>query len=168
MANVLFKTGTRAQYEALETRDTNTLYWLTDTQELRKGDFLYGIGKAATKEADGLLSAEDKAELDKLVESGVSGLRPADASIVIGGGKDGMTVAAGLSKIEGNILRLESDGLFVSSSGVVDVPEYEIEKTSDTGSGSAAVYKLKRTLNGESKYVGDEIDIPNGLVWADM
>lgn len=164
MANVLFKVGTRAQYEALEVRDPNTLYWLTDTQELRKGEFLYGIGKAATKEADGLLSAEDKALLDKLVESGVSGLHPANASLEIGSDEDGMTVAARLSKVDGNILRLESDGLFVPSTGTADVPEYAIERMSDAGSEYTATYKLKRTLNGESEYVGDEINIPKDLV----
>lgn len=35
MANVIFKQGTRAQYDAIATKDVNTLYWLTDTQERR-------------------------------------------------------------------------------------------------------------------------------------
>lgn len=46
MANVLFKTGTRAQFDALATKNESTLYWLTDTQELYKGDVRYGVGTA--------------------------------------------------------------------------------------------------------------------------
>ena len=48
MANVIFKQGTRAQYDAIATKDSNTLYWLSDTQELFKGDVLYGKGAEAT------------------------------------------------------------------------------------------------------------------------
>ena len=48
MANVIFKQGTRAQYDAIATKDVNTLYWLTDTQELFKGEVLYGKGTEAT------------------------------------------------------------------------------------------------------------------------
>ena len=45
MANVIFKTGTRAQYDALPVKYDNTLYWLNDTQELYKGTLLFGCGK---------------------------------------------------------------------------------------------------------------------------
>lgn len=41
MANVLFKHGTYAQYKALEVKDANTLYFLTDVKELYKGSDLY-------------------------------------------------------------------------------------------------------------------------------
>ena len=57
MANVIFKQGTRAQYDAIATKDSNTLYWLSDTQELFKGDVLYGKGAEATALASGLMSA---------------------------------------------------------------------------------------------------------------
>lgn len=73
MANVIFKRGTKAQYEALASHDSNTLYWLTDVQELRVGDVLFGIGKQATAALSGLMSAEDKAKLDDLAEGGVTG-----------------------------------------------------------------------------------------------
>ena len=36
MANVIFKVGTKALYDALEQKDSNTLYWLTDTREVYK------------------------------------------------------------------------------------------------------------------------------------
>lgn len=164
MANVKFRVGTRAQYDALALRDANTLYWLTDTLELRKGDFLYGTGANATTAAAGLLSAEDKASLDAIVASGVAGLHAADASVLIGSDANGMTVGARLSAVEGNILRLEDDGLFVPSPEAVDVPEYAIEKQGIAADGFSATYKLKRTLDGESTYVGDEINIPKDLV----
>lgn len=45
MANVIFKVGTKALYNELEQKDTNTLYWLTDTKEIYKGDTLFGIGQ---------------------------------------------------------------------------------------------------------------------------
>jgi hypothetical protein len=37
LANVIFKHGTKAAYAALATKDTNTLYWCTDTGELFRG-----------------------------------------------------------------------------------------------------------------------------------
>ena len=42
--NVIFKVGTRDLYNALEQKDTNTLYWLTDVKEIRKGEDLFGEG----------------------------------------------------------------------------------------------------------------------------
>ena len=66
MANVIFKMGSKAQYDALAVKDANTLYWLSDVQELRKGDVLYGKGKDATNLASGLMSAADKQKLDSL------------------------------------------------------------------------------------------------------
>ena len=61
MANVIFKMGTKAQYDALVTKDANTLYWLSDVLELRKGDVLYGKGAEATALASGRMSAADQA-----------------------------------------------------------------------------------------------------------
>ena len=51
MANVIFKRGTRAIFDALEVKNADTLYWLTDTQELYQGDKLFGVGREATAEA---------------------------------------------------------------------------------------------------------------------
>ena len=83
MANVIFKVGTKSLYNALEQKDTNTLYWLTDTKEIYKGDTLFGTGSAATQTAAGLLSAEDKVKLDELVAGTIAGLTPVDATILI-------------------------------------------------------------------------------------
>ena len=66
MANVIFKVGTKALFDALEQKDTNTLYWLEDVQELYKGNLLFATGKAASQTAAGLMSAEDKVKLDNL------------------------------------------------------------------------------------------------------
>ena len=41
MANVSFKLGTYAQYNGLSDKDTNALYFTTDTQQLFKGDVEY-------------------------------------------------------------------------------------------------------------------------------
>lgn len=73
MANVIFKRGTKAQFNAIEAKDSNTLYWLQDVQELWMGDKLFGIGAEATAELAGLMSAEDKAKLDELVANAVTG-----------------------------------------------------------------------------------------------
>ena len=113
MANVLFKVGTRAEYDALLRPDPNTLYWLTDTQELRKGSFLFGTGARASAQAAGLLSPEDKAALDELVESGVSGLHAIDATVVIGSSAVGKSIGVQISAEEGNQLQLKQDGLYV-------------------------------------------------------
>lgn len=43
-SDVIFKFGTKAEYEALDPPDPNTLYFLSDTQELYLGDKSYGGG----------------------------------------------------------------------------------------------------------------------------
>lgn len=112
MANVIFRVGTQAQYNALTAKDANTLYWLSDVLELRKGDVLYGKGANATSEATGLMSAEDKAALDKLAASGILGLQAVDGSITLTTGDDGVSIGVGISAEDGNILKLKDDGLF--------------------------------------------------------
>lgn len=164
MANVIFKTGTRAQYDALVTKDTSTLYWLTDTQELFKGEDLYGKGANATQQASGLMSAEDKAKLDSITEAGIFNLTPVDASIVIADGDDGKTIGVKISADEGNALSLHEDGLFASIPAESIIPEYAIERQDVAEDGYTATYKLKKTVNGESTYVGDEINIPKDIV----
>ena len=54
--NVIFKVGTKALYDALEQKDSNTLYWLTDKKEIRKGEELYAVGRDATTESYGNIS----------------------------------------------------------------------------------------------------------------
>lgn len=157
MANVIFKKGTAAQFSALAVKDANTLYWLTDTQELYKGDILYGKGAAATNLASGLMSAEDKAKLDAMSAGGTGSLAAVDTSVVIADGKIGVN----LSAETGNALSLKSDGLFVAT---VSSAQYVMEKQETAEAGYTATYKLKKTENGESAYVGDAVNIPNAAV----
>ena len=166
MANVLFKIGTRAQFDAIVTKSETTLYWLSDTQELYKGDVLFGVGALATQSAAGLLSAEDKAKLDALVAgSGLSNLVSVDNTIVIadveGGGK---SIGVAISAEAGNVLTKKDDGLYVDASGSIDVPEYAIEKQTTAEDGYAASYRLRKTVGEESSYVGDMINIPKDMV----
>ena len=161
MANVIFKQGTRAQYDAIATKDVNTLYWLTDTQELFKGEVLYGKGTEATALASGLMSAADKAKLDSLASGGAIGLTAVDASVILGSDDNGTTIGVQVSKSEGNALELKEDGLFVSPTAASGAVEFAIEKQSTPEEGFSATYKLKRTAEGTGTYVGDAINIPD-------
>lgn len=166
MANVLFKVGTKAQFQAITTKSETTLYWLTDTQELYKGDVLFGTGAIASQSAAGLLSAEDKKKLDTLVAGGgLSNLTPVDGTIAIadveGGGK---SIGVAISAEAGNVLVKKNDGLYVDASGSIDVPEYLIEKQETAEDGYAASYRLKKTVGEASSYVGDAINIPKDMV----
>lgn len=161
MANVIFKVGTKALFDALEQKDTNTLYWLEDVQELYKGNLLFATGKAASQTAAGLMSAEDKVKLDNLSAGTVAGLIPVDATIVIADGEEGTkTIGVQVSKVEGNTIEIEDDGLYVAK----DNTEYAIEKLGDAAEGYSATYRLKKTVDGSSSYVGAEINIPKDLV----
>lgn len=161
MANVIFKVGTKALFDALDQKDTNTLYWLEDVQELYKGNLLFATGKTASQTAAGLLSAEDKTKLDSLVAGTVAGLTPVDATIVIADGEAGSkTIGVQISKEAGNALEVKSDGLFAGGGNV----EYTIEKMSDATEGYSATYRLKKTVGDAGSYVGAEINIPKDLV----
>lgn len=164
MANVIFKQGTRAQYDAIATKDSNTLYWLSDTQELYKGSVLYGTGATATALASGLMSAADKAKLDALSAGGAIGLSAVDASVILGSNEDGATIGVQLSKEEGNALELKADGLFVSPAAASGAVEFSIEEQATATDGSAKTYKLKRTEGDAVTYVGDAIEIPKDAV----
>lgn len=164
MANVIFKQGTRAQYNAISVKDANTLYWLTDTLELLKGEVLYGKGAEATALASGLMSAADKAKLDALSAGGAAGLTAVDASVILASGEDGTTIGVQVSKEEGNALELKEDGLFVSPAVTSGAVEFVIERQVTPEEGFAATYKLKRTAEGADTYVGDAINIPKDAV----
>lgn len=160
MADVIFKSGTRDKFDALQPKDPNAIYWLTDTQEIYRGDQLFGVGAEATDTTAGLLSAADKAKLDKLTVSGLTGLTPVDGSIKIGNTEDGeLTVGVAISTELNNILSIKDDGLFATFT------HYTIEKQSDSDEGFAATYKLKKISgSGHEEYVGDPINIPKDLV----
>lgn len=59
---------------------------------------------------------------------------------------------------------MHDDGLFATISAESVVPEYAIERQEIASDGYVATYKLKKTANGESVYIGDEINIPKDLV----
>lgn len=156
--NVLFKFGTRAQFDAIVTKNEATLYWLTDTQELYKGNVLFGKGALASETASGLLSAEDYKKLqDLIVTGGTVNLSPINGTITIEDNKIGVAI----STQEGNALVPVEGGLFVPT---VAVPEYAIERQETADDGYAVSYKLKKTVDGASSYVGDVINVPKDLV----
>jgi len=163
MANVLFKVGTRAQFEAIVTKSETTLYWLSDTQELYKGDVLFGVGREASADAAGLLSAADYQKLqDLIVTGGTINLTPVDGSIVITEAENGAkSIGVAISTQTGNALVAVEGGLFVPA---VVVPEYAIEKQEIAEDGFGVSYKLKKTVGEEVSYVGDAINIPKDLV----
>jgi hypothetical protein len=119
MANVIFRFGTRAQYDALSVKNANTLYWLTDTSELMKGTKCYGKGSVATEQAAGLMSPEDKKKLDEMSATGILDLTATDASVIISDSESGgKSIGIQLSADEGNILSLHNDGLFAAIEGI--------------------------------------------------
>lgn len=162
--NVLFRQGTRAQYDALQVKDANTIYWLEDTLELYKGEQLYGTGSIATSMAAGLMSAADKKKLDELSAGGIAGLSAVDASIILGTDENGVTIGVQVSNEGGNAVELKDDGLFVK---IPDAPanvEYSIEEQDVATDGFVKTYRMKRTDGDTVTYVGDEINIPKDAV----
>ena len=164
--NVKFYFGTQAKYDALTEKNSLALYFIEDTQRLYKGSVLLATGKEASDMASGLMSAEDKIKLDELVSGGgLSGLTPVDGTIVIADKTDGgKSIGVSVSAQEGNALVAVSDGLFVPTAQKVSVPEYTIEKQETAEDGYATSYKLKKTVDGESTYVGDTINIAKDMV----
>ena len=144
MANVLFKIGTRAQFDAIATKSETTLYWLSDTQELYKGDVLFGKGALVSETAAGLLSAEDYKKLKELIATcGAVELTPVNGSIVI---KD-KQIGVGLSTVEGNMLSIKDDGLFAAS---VDLTGVQNRLTAVEGS----IAQLQEDIVGGIRYKG--------------
>lgn len=144
MANVLFKIGTRAQFDAIVTKSETTLYWLNDTQELYKGDVLFGKGALASETAAGLLSAEDYKKLKELIATGGAvELAPVDGSIVI----EDKKIGVGLSAVEGNMLSIKDDGLFVAP---VDLTGVQNRLTAVEGS----IAQLQEDIIGGIRYKG--------------
>lgn len=164
--NVKFYFGTQAKYDALVEKNSLALYFIEDTQRLYKGNVLIATGKEASDMASGLMSVEDKIKLDELVSGGgLNGLAPVDGTIVISNKEDGgKSIGVAVSAQAGNALVAVEDGLFVPSAQKVSVPEYVIEKQEVAEDGFATSYKLKKTVDGESTYVGDTINIAKDMV----
>lgn len=154
----------KATFNALEVKESSALYWIEETQELYKGDKLYGVGLEATAEFAGLMSAADKAKLDALVVSagGLSNLTAIDGTMNITDTADGgKAIGVAISSDVGNALVATEDGLFVPT---VSVPEYAIEKQATAEDGYAVSYKLKKTVGEEISYVGDTINIAKDMM----
>lgn len=166
MANVRFYFGAQAKYDALVEKNPIALYFIEDTQRLYKGDVLMATGADATALAAGLMSAADKEKLDSLtVDGGIRKLTAVDGTIVMTDTEDGgKSIGVAISSKEGNSLVAVEGGLFVPTAQEVSVPEYAIEKQEVAEDGYATSYKLKRSVNGESTYVGDTINIAKDMV----
>ena len=155
----------KSTFDAIAQKDTLALYWIAETSELYKGDQLFGTGAIATKNAAGLLSPEDKAKLDELVAaSGTLNLSAVDGTIKLTDIVGGKSIGVAVSAREDNALVAVKDGLFVPVVKPISVPEYTIEKQQIAEDGYATSYKLKRTVDGESAYVGDVINIGKDMV----
>lgn len=160
-----FSVKLKKTFDDIEVKDSLALYWIAETSELYKGDQLFGTGALATQSVAGLLSAEDKARLDALVAgSGKVNLTSVDGTINVVDTADGKSIGVALSAVDGNALVALSDGLFVPVAKEIAVPEYSIEKQDVAEDGYSASYKLKRTVGGESAYVGDTINIAKDMV----
>lgn len=154
----------KVTFDALEVKESSALYWIEETQELYKGDKLYGVGLEATAEFAGLMSAADKAKLDALVAStgGLSNLTAIDGTMHITDTADGgKAIGVAVSEDVGNALSIVKGGLFVPA---VSVPEYSIEKQTVADEGYSASYKLKKVVDGAVSYVGDTINIAKDMV----
>ena len=163
MANVIFKTGTRAQYDALVLKDANTLYWLTDTQELMKGDVLFSKGTIANETSSGLMSAEDKAKLDVLPASCISGLTAVDESLLILDNEDGgKSIGVKVSQEPGNMIAVRGDGLFA---GVEAIEIGNVTGLEDR------LTKIEQSVIGGVHYKGSvptAADLPSDAVQGDL
>ena len=161
MANVLFKVGTRAQFDAIVTKSETTLYWLSDTQELYKGDVLFGKGALVSETAAGLLSAEDYKKLKELIATGGAvELTPVNGSIII----ENKKIGVGLSAVEGNMLSIKDDGLFVAS---VDLTDVQNRLTAVEGS----ISQLQEDIVGGIRYKGTvatKADLPVDAKQGDL
>lgn len=165
-----FFTNDLNKYLNLTTKDPMALYFIEDTVTgfigLYKGENLIAVGSDATSMSSGLMSAADKKSLDELIAAGTSTLQPIDGSIVITGDGNDKKIGVAISGNAGNVLQVVDGGLFVPAQDVeeVSVPEYSIEKQEIATDGFASTYKLKKTVDGEVTYVGDEINIAKDLV----
>lgn len=154
----------KATFEALEVKDSLTLYWIEETQELYKGGSLFGTGRQASDLTAGLMSPEDKSKLDALVENsgGIVNLSPVDGTIVVENAADGgRAIGVRIASDEGNALTAVDGGLFVPTAVI---PEYAIEKQEIAEDGYSVSYKLKKTVGENSSYVGDVINIGKDMV----
>lgn len=169
MAKVkFFAVDLKSTFEALTIKDEFALYWIIETQELYKGNILFGVGKEATANTSGLMSAEDKRKLDTFagIEGGirflgVSSTNPEEGVITIDG--EVVTVAAGEIVIYGTKEYIcDKSGSFVElgdESIYLTVARAEVEflKKAD----AQAIYQSKEEAEKEHKQLEEIINLIN-------
>lgn len=156
MANVIFKQGEEKKYLDLETKSNQTIYFLTDVQELRRGEQLFGTGRVATRDRPGLMSTVDKQTLDQLASGGtLDGLTAIDKSVLIQDTEDGgKLIGVQLSPVQSN-------GLFIGEDGV----GLQLASTENSGAMSAEDKQVLESL--PTVYEHREYEIvgcPEGVV----
>ena len=160
--NVRFiKVALQETYDNLAVKDAQVLYWIDQTQRLYCGSKLYGTGLEATETAAGLLSAEDYKKLQALIANGPTvNLTPVDNSIVINDNKIGVQ----LSAVEGNMLSVEKDGLFVPTVDLTDT-------TNRLTAVENSVLQLQEDVVGGIRYKGavaTKDDLPANAKQGDL
>lgn len=103
-----FKVEKLQTYTDLQPKDSNSLYWVDETQSLYLADKLYGTGQIATEEFDGLLSAEDYKKLQELIDGGIADLTPIEQRLTAVEGSL-TTVESNLTAVNGHLTSVDGD-----------------------------------------------------------
>lgn len=125
MANSLVKflTGTAAQYSALRTKDDSTLYFISDSKQIRKGEVLYGGG-----------NYYEVTELPATGEVNSIYLNTTDQSVSFYDGTKFVTVgqSSAISDLESRVSTLEGDSSTAGSvaKALADAKAYADSKAS--------------------------------------
>lgn len=167
--NVRFYFGSLSKYEDLIEKNPLALYFIEDEltgfRGIYKGDQLIAVGSECDEYRAGLMTPVEKAKLTALSENAISDLVSVDGTIVVADAVNGgKSIDVAVSAEAGNILVKKKDGLYVETSGSIDVPSYAIEKQAVADGGYYASYKLAKTIGDEKSYVGDTINIPKDIV----
>lgn len=153
MAHVRFKVGTQAQYERISDKDSNALYWLIDSHRLYKGSELFAVGAEATEAASGLLSANDKQILERLIRE-----VPNKVDGVINGEKGQAIIFnesdGGGAKFSARDGTASFVGVNQDTNGGIGAQLYNINTMSNAGS------KLDISINGMYYTTGDKSALP--------
>lgn len=176
MAKVkFFAVDLKSTYNALTTKDEFALYWIIETQELYKGDKLFGMGAEATANMAGLMSAEDKQKLDTLASIttamhflGVSSTNPVDGVITI----DGEVIVP----VAGDIVIFESKEFICDKNGKwVELGDESIYLTAATAEAdylkkidAEEIYVKKEDAEAKHKVLEDAISLINvkDIAWS--
>lgn len=123
MAAVKFLMGSKSNFAAIQSKDESYVYFvdLGDGQyAVYKGDKLYGTSRLASSEESGLLSASDKAALDKILSSATGGILPSYKVTKKSSPNTGAAVSYEFIKSDG------AEGTTESVVGTIDVPQDKV------------------------------------------